>query len=105
VARFALARCLTARGEDQKARATVLKELIEHHIEEEEKEMFPKVQKGIPSEELESLGARMEAMFEKAVEMGLEALVVSDQSVRSPNGAMNGLTNRRPPSRQVRATR
>ena len=110
VARFALARCLTARGDDQvKARFTVLKELIEHHVEEEEKEMFPKVQKAIESEELERLGDRMEKMFKSAVEAGLEALVTgATQDLRRPNGnglAANGATATKTPSRTMRAAR
>lgn len=106
VARFALARALLARGEEQiKARFTVLKEVVEHHIEEEEKEMFPKVQKGIPAEELERLGARMLAMFEQAVELGLEQLVTgAEHTLRSPSGGMNG-HGRKTPSRSMRATR
>ena len=64
VARFALARALTARGDDQiKARFTVLKELIEHHVEEEEEEMFPKVKKLFSKADLEQLGAKMEDML------------------------------------------
>jgi iron-sulfur cluster repair protein YtfE (RIC family) len=107
VARFALARALLARGEEQiKARFTVLKELIEHHVEEEEKEMFPKVQKGIPSEELERLGARMQAMFEQAVELGLEQLVTgAEHTLRSPSGRMNGHGRSKTPSRSMRAAR
>ena len=102
VARFALARCLTARGEEQvKARFTVLKELIEHHVKEEEEEMFPKVQKAVDEEELERLGARMQAMFEKAVEAGLESLVAgADQQLRGQNGAA---TKTKTPSRTMRA--
>ncbi len=53
----------------------MLKELIEHHVKEEEEDMFPKVQKKIDAAELERLGARMQAMFEQAVELGLDALV------------------------------
>jgi iron-sulfur cluster repair protein YtfE (RIC family) len=104
VARFALARALTARGEEQiKARFTVLKELIEHHVEEEEKEMLPKVQKAIPAEELERLGDRMEMMFERAVEAGLEQLVTgATQDLRGPVGS-NGA--RKTPSRTMRAAR
>ena len=94
VARFALARCLTARGEEQvKARFTVLKELIEHHVKEEEEEMFPKVKKAIDAGELERLGERMQAMFEKAAAMGLDALVTgATQELQSPtsNGKANG---------------
>ncbi|MDB4937619.1 MAG: hypothetical protein JWP87_4591 [Labilithrix sp.] len=105
VARFELARALTARGDEQvKARFTVLKELIEHHVEEEEEEMFPKVQKAISSEELERLGNRMETMFEAAVEAGLEQLVTgATQDLRSPAGS-NGA--RKTPSRgAMRAAR
>jgi len=106
VARFALARCLMARGDDQiKARFTVLKELIEHHVDEEEEEMFPKVQKAIDKDELERLGERMEAMFESAVEAGLESLVTgATQDLRRPNG-VNGATATKTPSRSMRAAR
>lgn len=42
------------------AKFTVLKENIEHHVEEEEGEMFKKARKVLSKEELETLGARME---------------------------------------------
>ncbi|MFN2443035.1 MAG: hemerythrin domain-containing protein [Thermoanaerobaculia bacterium] len=42
------------------AKATVLKELIEHHADEEEKEMFPRARKLLSKDELVDLGARME---------------------------------------------
>jgi len=41
-------------------RAKVLKELIEHHIEEEEAEMFKDAKKLLSKEELTALGAQME---------------------------------------------
>jgi hypothetical protein len=93
VARFELARAMVSRGDDMKTRLTVLKELIEHHVKEEEEELFPKVQKAISAQELETLGARMEAMFDKAVEAGIEKLVVGngieliEQSMKGSNGA------------------
>lgn len=43
-------------------RVKVVKELLEHHIEEEESEMFPQAQKLLGKAKLEELGAQMEAM-------------------------------------------
>lgn len=40
-------------------RAKVLKDLIEHHAEEEEKEMFPRAKKLLSKEQLMDLGSRM----------------------------------------------
>lgn len=40
-------------------RAKVLKEMVEHHADEEEKEMFKKAQKAMSKEELAELGQRM----------------------------------------------
>jgi len=42
------------------AKFTVLKEQIEHHVEEEEGEMFKKARRVLSQEEIEELGARME---------------------------------------------
>jgi hypothetical protein len=44
----------------------VLKENLEHHIEEEEDDMFPKAKKIMSSEQLVELGNRMRAMKESA---------------------------------------
>jgi len=44
------------------AKFTVMKENVEHHIEEEEGEMFKLARQALESEELEELGERMDAM-------------------------------------------
>ena len=43
-------------------RVKVVKELLEHHIEEEETEMFPQARKLLGKAVLEELGEQMEAM-------------------------------------------
>ncbi len=44
-----------------KAKMTVLIENVEHHADEEESDMFPEVKKQLSAEELDALGARLEA--------------------------------------------
>lgn len=49
-------------GSDQfSGRAKVLKELIDHHAKEEEKEMFPRARKLMDKAQLKDLGERMAA--------------------------------------------
>lgn len=49
-------------GDKFGGRAKVLKELLEHHIEEEESEMFPRARELFSEEQLEQLGEQMQAM-------------------------------------------
>jgi hemerythrin superfamily protein len=48
------------------AKTTVLIENVEHHIEEEESEWFPKVRAGLGRNQLQDLGARMLDLKKKA---------------------------------------
>jgi len=69
VVEFMLYEADEARGKkDFKFKCTVLREVLEHHIEEEEDEFFPKVEKALGDDRLEELGARMEQAFEEARE-------------------------------------
>lgn len=52
-------------SEEFAARAKVLKDLIEHHAEEEETEMFPKARKLMEIGELKELGRRLEQRKEQ----------------------------------------
>jgi hypothetical protein len=47
------------------AKVTVLKESVEHHAGEEERELFPDAQKLFSNERLEELGAEMQAMKQR----------------------------------------
>src|SRR4029078_9171546 len=48
------------------AKTTVLIENVEHHMDEEESEWFPKVREGLGRTQLQEMGARMEAARKKA---------------------------------------
>jgi len=52
-------------GEEFAAKAKVLKELVEHHADEEEKEMFPKARKVFSRAELQELGERLQQRKEQ----------------------------------------
>jgi hemerythrin-like domain-containing protein len=59
----------SADDETWAAKFTVMKENLEHHIEEEETDMFPKGRKVLGEEEVEELGDRMAARKDE-LEMG-----------------------------------
>jgi len=75
IAEVALKRALATDPEDASfdSRIKVLKELIEHHVEEEEGELFPQVEKDLESAALEEMGAQMETRFQEALLQGYEA--------------------------------
>ncbi|AUX47300.1 hypothetical protein SOCE26_088180 [Sorangium cellulosum] len=77
IAELALKRLLSTDPEDIsfKARVTTLKELIQHHVEEEEEELFPKVEEAIEAKQLEQLGKALKAEFEQRLAEGYEALL------------------------------
>jgi hemerythrin superfamily protein len=60
------------------ARAKVLKEIVEHHAEEEETEMFPRARKLLPASELRRLGAEM---------------AERKRSLQRPSGALSAVTS------------
>ncbi|HVU02761.1 MAG TPA: hemerythrin domain-containing protein [Polyangiaceae bacterium] len=77
LAEIALKRLLAVSmdAEAWKARLVVLKELILHHVEEEEGELFPRVERALGDQALNDLGRRMKPMFDECVERGFESLV------------------------------
>lgn len=55
-------------------RAKILKEMIEHHAEEEEKEMFKTARSVLGKERLDELGGQMAARKRELMEMGAEQI-------------------------------
>ncbi len=63
------------RHEAFKARVTAVKELIQHHVDEEEEDLFPHVDKKLDEETLAALGERMEQRFAEVLKAGFRAAV------------------------------
>ena len=74
VVKLVLAELPRVNPEDERfeAKMTVLAELVEHHVEEEEKEMFKLAQK-LGRDELEELGEQMAERFEAVRAKATEA--------------------------------
>jgi hemerythrin-like domain-containing protein len=56
---------MAADAERFDAKATVLIEIVTHHIEEEEQDWFPKVRAGLSRKQLQDIGARLERARER----------------------------------------
>ena len=77
LAELALQRLLATDPQDEAfaARVTATRELIEHHVQEEEEALFPEVEKAMDEARLLELGKQMKARFEEVVAAGFEAAV------------------------------
>ncbi len=62
------------------AKMKVLKEQVEHHVEEEERELFPLVSKSCSKEELEDMGSRMEDLAEELEDEGQPRASIPEQT-------------------------
>jgi len=74
---------LDGNDETFEAKAKVLKDLVEHHVEEEEKELFPKVQKLLDADELEAIGEQMASTMEDLMENGNPRDAVPSETERA----------------------
>jgi hemerythrin superfamily protein len=85
LAEVALKRLLATDPEDEafQARVTALKELIEHHVEEEEQELFPEVEKALGEDTLSNLGKAMKPKFDEIFAAGFESAVPKGMSKTS----------------------
>lgn len=57
---------MTKKDDTYRAKATVLMELVRHHVEEEEGEMFPEVRAALGRNRLQEIGEQMAAAKEQA---------------------------------------
>jgi iron-sulfur cluster repair protein YtfE (RIC family) len=89
LAELALKRLLLTDPEDESfdARVTALKELIEHHVKEEEEELFPEVEKQIEADQLTEAGKTMKTRFDEVFAQGYEAAVPKGMSKTSADVA------------------
>ena len=62
------------------AKIKVLQEQVEHHVEEEEEQLFPEVQKLHSKDELEDLGMLMEQTAEELKEQGAPRMEVPKET-------------------------
>ncbi|NTX04800.1 MULTISPECIES: hemerythrin domain-containing protein [Myxococcus] len=70
--------------EDFDAKMKVLQEQIEHHVEEEEGDLFKKVRKLVSKEQLEDLGLQMEEEFDELMEGEPRRQVPSETDKAAP---------------------
>ncbi|WP_437763484.1 hemerythrin domain-containing protein [Sorangium sp. So ce281] len=87
------------------ARLGVLKELVQHHVEEEEKELFPQVESAMGAARLEELGGRLEARFGQVRESDVEALLARNVAKSMPATAGRRARAAKPSARKAAAKR
>jgi iron-sulfur cluster repair protein YtfE (RIC family) len=77
LAEVALKRLIGTDPEDDEflARVTALKDLLQHHLQEEEDELFPCVAAALDRDALEQLGQTMQQRYATVLQAGFEASV------------------------------
>jgi len=107
MAELALKRLLMTDPEEEsfQARVTTLRELIEHHVEEEEQELFPKVEKALEEQELAQLGKAMKARFDEVLDAGFAAAVPKGMAKTSADVSKKEVSRRKPSTSGLAAER
>jgi hemerythrin-like domain-containing protein len=89
-----LGRAKTA-NDEWEAQAKVLQENVEHHVQEEENELFEKAESALGEEELEELGDRMAAEKEKKQRSASKSSKKSGASKSASKGASRSTAAKR----------
>ena len=102
LAEVALKRLLATDPGDEEfsARVTALKELIMHHVKEEEEDLFPKVEKKLDEATRKELGKRMQARFEEVTGAGFESVLPRGFGKTSSDLSKRYLRNRQGQARK-----
>jgi hemerythrin-like domain-containing protein len=79
-----LSRATTA-NEEWQAKAKVLQENVEHHVDEEENELFKKARAALSAEEIEELGQNLEMEKERKLGRAAGKTSASKSSAKSSN--------------------
>ncbi|WP_441290470.1 hemerythrin domain-containing protein [Sorangium sp. KYC3313] len=87
------------------ARLGVLKELVQHHVEEEEKQLFPQVESAMGAARLEELGSRLEARFGQVRKSDVEALLARNVAKSMPAATGRRARAAKPSARKAAAKR
>ncbi len=79
--------CLRSSPEDEQfeAKVSVLKDVLEHHIEEEEGQLFKMVRAGVPRDTLQALGDLMRTAFEELLASGEPRRLVAGEIQAPPS--------------------
>jgi hemerythrin-like domain-containing protein len=83
-----------APNEEWDAKLTVLKENVEHHVEEEEGELFSKARKALSSEEIDRIGAELEAEQARQQGASVKTQGAKPRSTKATTGAGNAASRR-----------
>src|SRR5215213_10199607 len=78
-------------NDEWEAQAKVLRENVEHHVEEEENELFPKAESALGEERIEALGEQMGAEKERRLRSATKS---SKKSGSSKSGAKKSGTKK-----------
>lgn len=97
LAAFALKRLaeIDPQHESFQAKLKALQDIVLHHVEEEENEVFPRVEGAIGERELSEMGEELEARFNDIIESGYGANLVR-------GGKKNGAAGRHRPMHAMR---
>jgi hypothetical protein len=79
-------------GEAFHARVKSLKELVLHHVQEEEEQLLPQIDERMSEEESSRLAKQMKARFQEVIEAGYEAMLP-----KTPSKATGDKRPKRPP--------